>query len=274
MSSETQFRFDRRTALRTISGITLAGLAGCAGRTGNGGTDDEQTGTDGLVAAVEGSALVATFEADALDQLNVIQPDGELYAKREIATGVTQVSVEIGTSYQPGEFRVVGIADGDVVDEVLLDVRPSIEIVDVGLYRNHPEKPWDEVYGDSDTDRKKNAEAFVTVRNSGSGPDRIDRLRFRGDVPFSAEEYDGSGVFNSEDSVVFSGERSDLYSDVLPFGYYDGSDGLGCVIEGVDGQFTVAVEARVSKEPVEKSFHVTYSGSDQMSDCEIVLEEA
>jgi hypothetical protein len=236
-----------------------------------GAPDDEPP--DGLSADVRGTDLVATFGVDTIDRLNVIQPDGELFAKREVATGVSKVTVELGTSYQPGEFRVVGVANGDVVDEVGLDIRPSIEIVDFGLYRNRPEKPWDEVYGESETNRKKNAEAFVTVKNSGSGPERIDRLRFQGDVPFLAEWYEGSGIFNSEDSVVFSGQQSDLYSDVRPFGYHSSKDGLGCVTDGVDGQFSVVLEARVSKERIEKSFRVTYAGSEQMFDCEITVEE-
>lgn len=271
MSSDTQFRFDRRTALRTIGGITLAGLAGCAGRTGSGGTDDEQTGTDGLVAAVEGSALVATFDADALDQLNVIQPDGELYAKREIATGVTQVSVEIGTSYQPGEFRVVGIADGDVVDEVFHDIRPSIEIVDVGLYRNHPEKPWDEVYGTAD--QTINSQAFVTLRNSGTGSEEIVQLFFTGDLPNPSSTHDRSGMIHREPVILAPDETVDVYSDTLPFGFPKNEDSIGCVIQGVMGEFTVSVATSVSGNRVSRDFSVEYSNSNEMSDCTISIGE-
>jgi len=62
-------------------------------------------------------------------------------------------------------------------------IEPEIGIRDVGLYRNNPEKPWDEVYGDTETDRLKNGEAYVTVENAGSGPEAVVELVFSGDVP-------------------------------------------------------------------------------------------
>jgi len=61
----------------------------------------------------------------------------------------------------------------ETVVETSTELRPEIQIQDVGLYRNNPDKPWDEVYGESETDRIKNGEAFVTVEKQGewSGSD-------------------------------------------------------------------------------------------------------
>ena len=106
-------RISRRTALRTITGIALVGAAGCLG---NGEDTDSSDNSDGSPddrppfdrVAVEETTLVVrlTSEAD-VDQVNLIRPNGELFGRREVATGVRQVSFEIGTSYQPGEYRVL-----------------------------------------------------------------------------------------------------------------------------------------------------------------------
>jgi len=71
----------------------------------------------------------------------------------------------------------------ETVVETNTELRPEIQIQDVGLYRNNPDKPWDEVYGESETDRIKNGEAFVTVENTGSGPEAITELIFSGTFP-------------------------------------------------------------------------------------------
>jgi len=99
-----------------------------------------------------------------------------------------QISFEIGTGYEPGEYRVVALKGEETVAESTRDIEPEIQIQDVGLYRNNPDKPWDEVYGESQTDSKKNGEAFVTIQNSGSGPDAVVELRFTGDVPNPVED--------------------------------------------------------------------------------------
>jgi len=100
------------------------------------------------------------------------------FGTRDVAAGAQRVSFEIGTAYEPGEYRVVALKGEETVTESTTDIVPEIQIQDVGLYRNNPDKPWDEVYGESKTDSKKNGEAFVTVQNSGSGPDTVVEMRF------------------------------------------------------------------------------------------------
>jgi len=172
----------RRNALRTIAGAALVSVAGCLNNGGNsetpgdGTTDSERKGPLNRVA-VDGTTLVVELSAEAdIDQINLIQPNGELFGKRDVAAGAKQISFEIGTGYEPGEYRVVALKGEETVAESTRDIEPEIQIQDVGLYRNNPDKPWDEVYGESQTDSKKNGEAFVTIQNSGSGPDAVVEL--------------------------------------------------------------------------------------------------
>nr|WP_082682189.1 hypothetical protein [Haloferax profundi] len=224
--------------------------------------------------AVEGTSLVVELGSEAeVDQVNLIQPNGELFGRREVAAGVRQVSFEIGTAYNPGEYRVLAVQGEDTVDETSLDIRPELEIVDVGLFRNNPDKPWDEVYGESETDTKKNGEAFVTVANTGSGPEAVVELRFENDVPNPSENPRGSGIHNSDAVVIPPGDEIDLFSSSFPFGAEIGEEGMGCSITGNDGQFKITLEVRTTTQNVESDFNVQYSGSDAMHDCRIEITE-
>ncbi|WP_276282859.1 hypothetical protein [Halorussus caseinilyticus] len=269
----------RRNALRTVAGATLLSVAGCLDNSGNSGTPGVETTSPGSQGplkrvAVDGTTLVVELSAEAnVDQVNLIQPNGELFGKRDVAAGVQQVSFEIGTAYEPGEYRVVALKGEETVVESTTDIVPEVQIQDVGLYRNNPDKPWDEVYGDTETDRLKNGEAFVTITNSGTGPDAVVELVFSGDVPNPIEEPRGSGMYETEQVVVAPGETVDLFSNSFPFGS-ESEKGTGCSPDGNSGQFTVLVETRASGNEVTKVFDVEYSGSNEMSDCEVTITEA
>lgn len=269
----------RRNALRTVAGAALASVAGCLNDGGSSGTPSDGTAaTDSqgplTRVAVEGTTLVVELSAEAdVDQVNLIQPNGELFGKRDVAAGAQQVSFEIGTTYEPGEYRVVALKGEETVVESTEEIRPQLEIREIGLYRNNPDKPWDEVYGESQTDRKKNGEAFVTVENTGSGPDAVVELQFTGDVPNPIEEPRGGGLYETERVLIPSGETSDLFSSSFPFGT-ETADGMGCSPDGNSGQFTVAVETQVSGDQVSKPYEVQYTGSNDMTDCEITIMES
>jgi len=269
----------RRTALRTVAGAALVSVAGCLNDNGGSGTPgDGTTSPDGkgplTRIAVEGTTLVVELSADAdVDKVNLIQPNGELFGKRDVAAGVQQVAFEIGTAYAPGEYRIVALKGEETVVETTTELRPEIQIQDVGLYRNNPDKPWDEVYGESETDRIKNGEAFVTVENTGSGPEAITELIFSGDVPNPIENPRGSGMHETDRVVVSPGETADLFSNSFPFGS-ESEDGMGCSPDGNSGQFTVIVETQVSSNRVTNTYDVQYSGSDEMTDCEVTITEA
>ncbi|WP_083861970.1 hypothetical protein [Halogeometricum pallidum] len=270
----------RRNALRTVAGATLVSVAGCLNDGGNSGTSgSETTASDSEEplkrVTVEGTALVVELSAEAdIDQVNLIQPNGELFGKRDVAAGAQQVSFEIGTAYEPGEYRVVALKGEETVAESTTDIEPEIRILDVGLYRNNPDKPWDEVYGESQTNSKKNGEAFVTVQNTGSGPDATVELRFTGDVPNPIENPRGRGIYETDSVVVPAGETVDLFSDSFPFGSEIGDEGMGCSTDGNSGQFTVVLETQVTGQEVAKSHNVEYTGSDGMQNCEITISEA
>lgn len=269
----------RRNALRTVAGAALASVAGCLNDGGSSGTPSDGTATTNSQGpltrvAVEGTTLVVELSAEVdVDQVNLIQPNGELFGKRDVAAGAQQVSFEIGTAYEPGEYRVVALKGEETVAESTTDIEPEILIQDVGLYRNNPDKPWDEIYGDTETDRLKNGEAFVTVSNAGTGPDAIVELVFSGDVPNPIEDPRGSGMYETEQVVVAPGETVDLFSNSFPFGS-ESEKGMGCSPDGNSGQFTVLVETRVNGNEITKAFDVEYSGSEEMSDCEVAITEA
>ncbi|WP_367996048.1 hypothetical protein [Haloferax volcanii] len=278
----TDSPIDRRTVLRTLGGAALASVAGCLDGSRNSGTTtpDQTSATTERAGplsriAVEEQAIVVEVDADApVEQVNLIQPNGELFGKRGLAAGARQVSFEIGTAYEPGEYRVVALDGDETVAEGSLEISPQIEIQDVGLFRNVPDKPWEEVYGESPTDAKKNGEAFVTVKNRGSGPNAIVELHFAGDVPNPIENPRGNGIYEESSVVVPAGETVDIFSSSFPFGSAIGEDGMGCSTDGNRGQFTVVVDTRVAARQVTKEYNVAYTDAEEMQNCEITISEA
>jgi len=95
----------RRTVLRTAAGAALVSVAGCLNTDGDSGTSGDGTGSpDGQGplqrVAIEGTTLVVELSSDAdVDQVNLIQPNGELFGTRDVAAGAQQVSFEVRTSY-------------------------------------------------------------------------------------------------------------------------------------------------------------------------------
>ncbi|EMA08312.1 hypothetical protein [Haloferax denitrificans] len=276
-----QSHFNRRTVLRTAAGLSVGGLAGCLNGSGEtrAGTSivNDDADDQGILrqVAVDGTELVVKLGSAAdVDQLNLIQPNGELFGTRERAAGVRQVSFDIGTAYDPGEYRIIAVHGEEMVAETSVEIRPQLEIVAVGLFRNNPDKPWDEVYGESETDTKKNGEAFVTVMNAGSGPEAVIELRFVGDIPNPSMSPRGSGIHDSDNVVIPPGDEIDLFSSSFPFGAEIGDNGMGCSITSNNGRFKITLESRTTAQNVESEFNVQYSGSDVMHDCRIEITEA
>ena len=267
----------RRTALRTVAGAALVSVAGCLNNDdspgGGNSTPSDEGGAIQQVTVEETELVVEYSSEDGVDQFNLVQPNGELFGQRETAAGSQQVSFEIGTSYEPGEYTVVALSGEETLAETSSLIQPEIGIQEVGLYRNNPEKPWDEVYGDTETDRLKNGEAYVTVENTGSGPEAVVELIFSGDVPNPVEDPRGSGMYETEQVVISPGETTDLFSSSFPFGS-ESEEGMGCSPDGNSGQFTVTVRTQVGGDQVSESFDVQYSGSTEMSDCEVSITEA
>jgi len=269
----------RRTALRTGAGVTLASITGCLNDKNGSTPDNGTTSSDNqgplTRIAVEGTSLVVELSEEAdINQVNLIQPNGEIFGERDVATGAQQVSFQIGTAYEPGEYQVLALKGEETITETSLAIQPDLVIQNIGLYRNNPNKPWDEVYGESQTDSKKNGEAFVTIENTGSGPEAVVELRFGEDVPNPVDNSRGNGIYEKERIVVGVGETVNLFSDSFPFGSEVGEDGMGCSTDGNNGQFTVVLETRTTGQQVTKFYDVEYSGSDEMQNCEVTISEA
>ncbi|GAB3421972.1 hypothetical protein GCM10027435_26270 [Haloparvum alkalitolerans] len=272
-----KFPLSRRTALRTITGTALVSVAGCLSTDGDPSPENTSASPSGKDIihriAVEGTTLVIEYSSEVgLDRINLIQPNGELFAQQETAAGSQQLSFELGTAYEPGEYTVTALSGGETLAESSKLIRPELHIRDVGLYRNNPNKPWDEIYGDTETDRLKNGEAYVTVENTGSGPDAIVELSFSGDIPNPVEDPRGSGMYETERVILPPGEETDLFSNSFPFGSQSES-GMGCSTDSNSGEFTVTIRTQVGGNEILNIFDVQYSGSMDMSDCEVTISE-
>jgi len=266
----------RRTALGSILAGISTGLAGCTS-SGN-GSDDRSTDAAGDVIQsvdVDGLELVIELERDAIDQLNVVDPSGELFATRAIESGVSHTTIEVGTDYPPGEYELLGLNDDEPVETVQVSLEPDLELTELRLARNHPEEMY-EGARDSSTE----AEAILTVTNRGTGPTAATTLRFEGDVPFpSHESYDEAGESgihdpesdfgaDAESIALPAGETVLIYSNTLPFS--PASTRSKCDSIGRDGQFTVRLSTSHDIDhSLDYVIHYLGTGPD---DCEIEIE--
>jgi len=268
-----QTTVNRRTAIGSILVGITTGLAGCSRL-----TDRGDSTADELIqhVAVDGLELVIELERDAIDQLNVIGPSGDLFTQQTIESGVSRVTVSIGTDYSPGEYELIGLADGETVEATSIVLEPDLELTELRLGRDYPE----EMYEGAD-DTTTEAEAILSVTNSGSGPTALTALRFEGDVPFptheSYDEADKSGIYDPEDDfgadadslTISAGETVLVYSDSLPFLPVNARS--KCDSVGRDGQFTVRLFATHESENLDRDYIIHYLGTSP-DDCEIEIE--
>ncbi|GAB7011330.1 hypothetical protein JCM31271_32730 [Halorubrum trueperi] len=253
---------------------------GNSGTPSNGSSPQNDQGPLQRVA-VDGTTLVVELSEDTdVSQVNLIQPNGELFGQRDVVTGAQQVSFEIGTSYAPGEYRVLALAGEETVQESALSVQPNLSIVDMGIGKNQPEKMWD-----SSSD-KISKEAFVSVENQGDGPDAITQLLFIGDVPYPSDEEgtnydendDVSGIYDPEEDaevdevVIEPGEQLTLYSYRSPFAFVRG-EGTSCESKEQTGSFEAILETRVGTNRVSNTYSIHYSASEEFNNCEITISE-
>ncbi|WP_202614617.1 hypothetical protein [Halostella litorea] len=276
----------RRTALRTVAGVALTTITGCMNTNGNSGTPSNGSPSQNdqgplQRVAVDGTTLVVELSEDTdVSQVNLIQPNKELFGQRDVATGAQQVSFEIGTSYVPGEYRVLALEGEETVQESALSIQPNLSIVEMGIGKNQSEKMWD-----SSSD-KISKEAFVSVENQGNGPDAITQLLFIGDVPYPSDEEgtnydendDVSGIYDPEEDtevdevVIEPGEQLTLYSYRSPFAFVRG-EGTSCESEEQTGSFEVILETRVGTNRVSNTYSIHYSASEEFNNCEATISE-
>jgi len=256
----------RRTALRTLVASTAIGLAGC-----NDSSSVAQSNPLTDVSLTD-TTLVVEFDADAsIDEITVIQPDGEAFASRSVTSGSSKVTIDIGTQYSPGEYTVHALDGEETIGERTLTIRPDVQITELKLGRNHPDEMY-EGAGNSST----RSEVILTVENTGTGPDAVTQLLFEGDVPQPTDkDVDKSWIYDTSsdtggdaDSVALPpGESATIYSTSLPF--TTASSNVSCTPDGELGQFTAIVRLEIG-ESLQRRYDVEYTG-DGLSDCEIAV---
>lgn len=137
-------------------------------------TTQTTASTSGFAVSVVKTGLEITIEENAdISQINLITPSGELWGRKNVAAGVSTVSLTLldqNTSYTPGTYTVVGVNGGDTVDEVKVDLHPDVTINDVFAAEERPDLDWNKSY-----DGWKNA-IGAEVTNTGTGPEYITRL--------------------------------------------------------------------------------------------------
>lgn len=276
----------RRIALRTVSGAVLLSLTGCLNTSDSSGTSSNtslSSGGKGPIqrVTIDGTTLVVKLSEDAeVDQVNLIQPNGELFDQHSIATGVRQVTSELGTSYPPGEYRITVLSDEETVEESSLSIQPRLRVVEMGIGKNQPGKMWDE------SSSKITKEAFVSVENQGNGPDAITQLLFIGDVPYPSDEKgtnyannnDISGIYSPEEDtevgevLIEPKEQVTLYSYRSPFAFVRG-EGTSCESQEQNGEFDLILETQVDPDQIVEKYNIQYSPSDEFDNCEITITE-
>ncbi|MDQ2051723.1 hypothetical protein RBH26_14685 [Natronolimnohabitans sp. A-GB9] len=267
----------RRIVLGSIlTGISTA-LAGCSALSD---PSDDESPSDGDVIQsvdVDGLELVIDLEREAIDQLNVVAPSGELFAKRTIESGVSHTTVKVGTDYPPGEYELLGLSDDETVETTTVTLEPDLELTELRLAREYPEEMYE---GASDFSTE--AEGILTVTNRGTGPTAATTLRFEGDVPFpshdSFDEAGESGIHDPEsdfgadaESIALpAGETVLIYSNTLPFS--PASTRSKCDSIGRNGQFTVRLSTSHARD-LTLDYIIHYLGTTP-DDCEIEIERA
>ena len=257
----------RRTVLTTIATGGLVAVGGCASR------DSDAPGPGAFSDVhVEGTELVVEYDAETTaSELAVIAPSGEAFAARELTPGASQETIPIGTSYPPGTYTVQ-LVDGDsVVAAVEQSIRPDVVIQELKLARNHPDEMYEGAASLTTT-----GEVIVDVENVGTGPEKLTKLHFDGDVPQpTLDELSESGIAAVDKPVTYtepiigSGERRTIYSRTLPFG--PRSEEINCTAEGTSGRFEVSLTGKVGGKLAEQDYNVTYQG-ENLSECQITIE--
>jgi hypothetical protein len=243
-------------------------VAGC--------TDSSSTGSPGAGdisrVDVDGTELVVEYDsATSATGLAVIAPSGEAFAERQLTPGASQETIPIGTTYPPGTYTVQLVDEESVVAAVEQSLRPDVVIRELKLGRNHPEEMFEGAGSLTVT-----GETIVTVENVGTGPEKLTKLHFGGDVPRpTPDNLSESGIAAIDQPVTYmqpvidTGETRTIYSMTLPFGA--SSDVVSCTPDGTSGQFEVSISGAVGGELAEQEYNVTYEGQD-LSDCQITIE--
>jgi hypothetical protein len=255
----------RRTLLCSIAGV--AALSGCSKNT-------ESPSDSGQFkrASVEDQQLVITM-SESLDAetVSVVDSNGEAFAETDLNAGVTRVTFDIGTGYVPGEYRILATDGEETIAETTTVIKPDLQIVDIGVGANHQDRMPEELGNTRDV------ECFVKVENRGQGPEIIEQLHIKGEVPNPTNLAESeSGIFDAEDGggekdrvLLLRTQQRDIFSSSLPFSF-EGS-GTDCETEPQRGLAKVSISTRVGSD-LEREYEITYSASSEYDGCNIAFE--
>ncbi|NGM71328.1 hypothetical protein G6M89_20385 [Natronolimnobius sp. AArcel1] len=267
----------RRTVLSGIVAGAAVAVSGCSSSSdsgsdnGAGDFDGDDVFTD---IFVEDTDLILEFtDESSIDQINVIDPSGELFDELLIPSGISRDTVAIGTDYDPGVYEIIALEDGDEKSSQSVTIEPDIRITDLRLGRNHPDEMFEGA-----SDREIETEVILTLHNRGNGPDEIRRLVFDGDVPRpTSDEFDESGIYDTDSDIrsyadaveLSSDDEITIYSRQMPF--HSADPDVSCSPDTTEGEFQVYLETIVQDPYPNDEFEVTYSG-ENLVDCDIHVE--
>ena len=257
----------RRSVLGTVAG-SITALAGCTDSTQP--VDSESPFQD--VAVEKSTVVVILSSKNGIERVNLIDPTGERIGSSEVVNGETRLEFDLGMSYTPGTFNIVGEPEG----ETSLDIRPDVEIQEVGVGVNHMDRMPD------DLENTQDQEALVVVENLGNGLLNLLALTFGGDVPNPTKNVqpDGSrsGIFDEKEGqgereqVPLPGKESvTIFSSTLPFSF--DAEGEECDSMPDEGEFSVRTYSSVKQEPYTTNFGIHYSSTEDGGDCDISIED-
>lgn len=257
----------RRDLLCGLAAGATLGVAGCidgvtgpSGSTGNGGFKR---------VTVEGTTLVVEIQStNGVDTVNVIAPDGSLYAERSVSTGATKLEFDLGYDYPPGEYEITAVQGDSTTAPTSYRIAPKIRITGFGMGANHMEKMPDSL------GNTEEFEAFVSVENTGTGPEAIDQLLILGGVPnptVDLRESDASGIFDAEDGEgtrkyvpLLSGEAKTLFTSTLPF-YQNGESKC----DPRTTECRIKLRARSAQREYSSTFSLEYVEGSHNNGCQI-----
>ncbi|WP_277552345.1 hypothetical protein [Halobaculum limi] len=228
--------------------------------------------------AFEGQHLAIRLREDHdVSMINVIDPEGSLFAQQRVAVGETRVLIEMldlndglggHDHYRPGSYEVIALPETDG-EQTQLDFTPQLRIRGVSQYTG----PRPEDLG----------RVIVSIENVGTAPTWVYDLVYR-NAPQESANRDLTGLLgipwikrpeNASELVIGPGETQSYVGYESPLLFPDSAvdscseDGEFTVVVGVaDG---TAVEQKVKFNPGGQSRQVNSIGEYVCSKVELAL---
>lgn len=236
----------RRGVLVAGSAAIATGLAGCSDSSDPSDSDDSADSESSRNESFEDSTAIDGVEGDgrdlqvtladdaAVDQLQLLNPDGSEYDIVSASGGATTVSIRLietagGTFYRgytSGENTLVALSDGEVIEEHTIDLAPDLRLADVDIEYL------------SRTDH----EVTVEIENTGIAPAFLEDGALESDYMGRRREF-----VSAHGSIIGAGE-SEPFEEGASLPRYDDREyefDEYCTGEGAfEVELTVALEVR------------------------------